>query len=60
MKKNENRNLKVYELCGYNNKPMPQIRIQGKWLQKCGFSIGDYVSVQCKRGKLIITLDAKE
>lgn len=60
MKKEENRNLKVYELCGYNYKPMPQIRLQGQWLKECGFDIGDSVSVQCKRGKLIITLDSKE
>lgn len=55
MKKEENRNLKVYELCGYNYKPMPQIRLQGQWLKECGFDIGDFINIQCKPGQLIIS-----
>ena len=55
MKKNENRNLKVYELCGYNYKPMPQIKLQGQWLRECGFDIGDFVNIQCTQGQLIIS-----
>lgn len=34
---------------------IPQIRLQGKWLQETGFKPGDNLNVQCEDGKLIIT-----
>ena len=32
----------------------PEIRIQGKWLQDCGFYEGDSVKVSVGRGKIVI------
>lgn len=65
----KNRKLKVYETeyqinnsdgfwyCRKKSVSIPQIRLQGKWLQECGFEPGNRVHVQCERGKLIITID---
>ena len=33
--------------------------LKGKWLEELGFEIGDYITVSCEDGRLIITLDAK-
>lgn len=33
--------------------------LKGLWLQELGFEIGDYISVSCENGKLIITPDAE-
>lgn len=33
--------------------------LKGQWLKELGFDIGDYVSVTCENGKLIITPDAE-
>lgn len=49
--------MKVYEKSDYRYRPIPMIRLCGKWLLDAGFSIGDYVSVSCEDGKLIITPD---
>ena len=49
--------MKVYEKSDYRNQSIPMIRLCGKWLSEAGFSIGDYVSVSCEDGKLIITPD---
>ena len=63
------RKLKVYETEYQINNPngfwycrkkrvsIPQIRLQGKWLQECGFEPGSQVQIQCEQGKLIITLE---
>lgn len=34
----------------------PYLRISGKWLQECGFGIGQAVDVTYEAGKLVITL----
>lgn len=34
---------------------VPQIRLQGLWLQEIGFKPGDNLNVQCEEGKLIIS-----
>ena len=39
-----------------NNTKIPQIRIQGKWLEKLGFSEGKKILIQEKRGELVIKL----
>ncbi len=52
----KNRPMKVYETSGADYKRIPQIRLQGKWLQELGFEIGEAVNVECEGGKLIITL----
>lgn len=51
----EYRDLKVYDQSGYNYKSVLQIRLQGKWLEELGFSIGTSVCVKCQGGKIIIT-----
>lgn len=47
----------VFGIVGKKSISIPQIRLQGKWLQECGFEPGNRVHVQCERGKLIITID---
>ncbi len=66
----KNRKLKVYETeyqinnpdvfgyCGKKSVSIPQIRLQGKWLQECGFEPGSQVQIQCERGKLVITKES--
>lgn len=45
--------FKIYEV--YNGKKtIPQIRINGIWLQELGFNIGDRISLELIEGKLII------
>lgn len=61
-----NRKMKVYRtyterkersLYAWATRPVeiPQIRLQGKWLQETGFKPGDNLNVQCEDGKLVIT-----
>ena len=33
------------------------ITLKGQWLKELGFDIGDYVSISCENGKLVITPD---
>lgn len=49
--------LKVYSTTLRSNQPVPQILIQGKWVEKWGFSIGSNVRIDCYQNKLIIHLD---
>ena len=44
---------------GYRYKATPTIMLKGEWLKELGFEIGDYVSVSCENGKLVITPDAE-
>lgn len=55
MEKNK-RTLKVYGMCGYRYKDTPTIMMKGKWLEHFGFKVGQEYQVDCKDGKLIITL----
>ncbi len=55
----KNRNLKVVSESGRDYKPTPAIRLKGQWLQLAGFQIGDYVSVRCEEGRLIIEPDTE-
>lgn len=55
----KNRSMKVVSQSGYNYKATPTITLKGQWLKELGFEIGDYVSVACENGKLIITPDAE-
>ena len=59
------RNLKVYAATAVREghgmfayqkeeKVIPQIRMQGMWLEKLGFHPGDTLKVQCEDGRLII------
>ncbi len=43
-----------------NNSEIPQIRIQGKWLEKLGFKQGKKFIVEESQGQLIIRLVSLE
>ena len=60
MKNQKNRSMKVHSQSGRNYKATPTIILKGQWLQKMGFEIGDYISVSCENGKLIITPDVEK
>lgn len=55
----KNRNMKVHGTSGYRYKVTPTIMLKGEWLKELGFKIGDYVSVSCENGKLVITQDVE-
>ena len=54
MKNQKIRSMKVHEQSGYNYKATPTIILKGQWLKEMGFEIGDYITVSCEEGKLII------
>ena len=54
MAKKSVRNMKVCGQSGYQYKTIPSIMLKGQWLKELGFEIGDYISVSCENGKLII------
>ncbi len=60
MKNQKIRSMKVHEQSGYNYKATPTIILKGQWLKEMGFEIGDYITVSCEGGKLIITPDAEK
>lgn len=51
--------IKVISQSGHNYKATPTIMLKGQWLKELGFDIGDYVSISCENGKLVITPDAE-
>ena len=53
------RSVKVYGQSGYKYRETPTIMLKGIWLKEAGFEIGDYISVTCEDGKIIITQDAE-
>ena len=53
------RSVKVYGQSGYKYRETPTIMLKGLWLKESGFDIGDYISVTCEYGKIIITQDAE-
>ena len=58
MANKKERHLKVYSQsgCYYENDQRPAIFLQGKWLRDmCGFNIGDYCTVKCSKGRIVIT-----
>lgn len=53
------RKLKIYKKFRYQrwqHTSVPEIRLEGKWLDKLGFKIGKEVSVKQEKNKLVITL----
>ena len=54
------RSMKVYGMSGYKYQQVPTVMLKGKWLEQLGFTIGDFVSVSCENGKIIITPDAEK
>lgn len=59
MKNQKNRSMKVYSQNGRNYKATPTIILKGQWLEKMGFAIGNYISVNCENGKLVIMPDTE-
>lgn len=53
------RSIRVYEMSGYKYQTTPTIMLKGQWLKEAGSDIGDYISVTCENGKIIITQDAE-
>ena len=53
------RSIKVYGQSGYKYQETPTIMLKGMWLKELGFNIGDYISVTCEDGRLVITPDAE-
>ena len=53
------RSVKVYGQSGYKYKETPTIMLKGLWLKEAGVDIGDYISVTCEDGKIIITQDVE-
>ncbi len=47
--------MTVYKSTGTDYQRIPQIKMQGEWLEKAGFSIGDHIQVTCQRNRLVIT-----
>lgn len=52
----EKREVKVYEMSGWDYKPTSTIMLKGQWLKELGFVPGEKMDVQCEGGKLTITL----
>lgn len=59
METKKNRSIKVYGQSGYQYQETPTIVLKGKWLEELGFAVGDYITVSCEDGKLVITPDAE-
>ena len=53
------RKMKVYGMSGYRYRSTPTIQLKGEWLKEIGFDIGDYISITCENGRLVITPDAE-
>ncbi len=51
----KNRKMTVYKTTGVGYRHIPQIKMQGGWLEEAGFSIGDHIQIICQKNKLIIT-----
>ena len=53
------RKLKIYSKCRPRNidpTNVPEIRLEGKWVEKLGFEQAEHVIVRGEPGKLTITL----
>ena len=59
MTKKNKRSMKVVGQSGYKYRETPTITLKGLWLADAGFSIGDYVTVSCEDGRLVITPDTE-
>ena len=51
--------LPVSERYLRHTKVTPTIMLKGQWLKELGFDIGDYGSITCENGKLVITPDTE-
>ncbi|MCI9360414.1 MAG: type I toxin-antitoxin system SymE family toxin [Hungatella sp.] len=48
------RRMKAYSFTAKRGKRVPQIILQGNWVEQRGFEIGCSVSVECHQNKLVI------
>ncbi|MCH1948151.1 SymE family type I addiction module toxin [Enterocloster sp. OA13] len=48
------RRLKIYGVRDGQGTLAPQLRLQGKWLEDCGFLPGSYIEVSCSEETLVI------
>ncbi len=55
----KNRSIKVVAQSGYKYRETPTITLKGQWLSELGFEIGEYVSISCENGRLVITPDTE-
>lgn len=56
------RSLKIYrkyQTRKYRGTTIPQIRLEGKWLEKFGFKEGQMINIKPMKNKLIITIEKK-
>lgn len=53
------RSIKVYGQSGYKYRETPTIMLKGMWLKEAGFDVGDYISVTCEDGRIVIAQDAE-
>ena len=53
------RSIKVYGQSGYKYRETPTIMLKGMWLKEAGFDVGDYISVICEDGKIVIAQDVE-
>lgn len=60
MTKKNKRSIKVYGMSGYKYRTTPTIMLKGQWLAELGFEIGDYITISCEDGKIVITPDAEK
>lgn len=51
------RRMKAYSFTTRSGKNVPQIILQGNWVEQWGFEIGCSVSVECYQNKLVILKD---
>ena len=54
------RSIKVYGQSGYKYRETPTIMLKGMWLKEAGFDVGDYISVTCEDGKIVIGAGCRE
>lgn len=47
--------LSKFQRREWNHVTVPEIKLEGKWLEKLGFEIGGEVMVKQQKGKLTIT-----
>ena len=60
---NKFRKLKIYkkfQAREWKYIPVPEIRLEGKWLKELGFEIGKEIEIKQQKNKLIITLTDKK
>lgn len=50
------RNLTISSISGHKFKPVPYIRLQGRWLRELGFEIGRKIEVEESENLIVIRI----